>query len=179
MAKLFLPDNTVLINFALLHRMDLLAELIRGQGAWCVSVARECRASSEYPRLEDLRDAAAIFGAPLIPDAAELVDTRLLRESVASPGDPSTKHLGEAETVAVVSRRQLDGFFMTDDGDAQALAVHHGIRVVTTWDLLRLAYRTEKISLTVLTGYLATLRSEKRGRPPGVTDQAALIEWLG
>lgn len=48
MAKLFLPDNTVLINFAIIGRMDLLAELLNGQGSWCLSISRECANSQPY-----------------------------------------------------------------------------------------------------------------------------------
>jgi len=46
---------------------------------------------------------------------------------MASPGEPATKHLREAETVAIMSRRRIDGFLFTDDRDAQALADHHGV----------------------------------------------------
>lgn len=179
MAKLFLPDNTVLVNFALIHRMDLLGELINGRGTWCISVANECQKSANaVSNLADMTQAPSIFGTPLHPDQVELIDTRTLRDSIASPGDAATKHLGEAETVAIISRRQIDGLFLTDDGDAQALAAHHGIAVVTTWDLLRLAYRVGKITQPVLAGYLRTLAAENRGRPPGVNDQTAFQAWL-
>lgn len=179
MAKLFLPDNTVLVNFALIHRMDLLGELIKSQGAWCLSVARECQRSAAVdPKYSDMTQAANIFGQPLFPDNAELVDTQTLRDSMASPGDPATQHLGEAETVAIMSRRRIDGYFLTDDRDAQALAAHNGIRVVTTWDLLRLAYRTNKLTQPVLAGYLSTLKGEHRGQPPGVVDSRSFHAWL-
>lgn len=88
---------------------------------------------------------------------------------MASPGDLTTKHLGEAGTIAIIRRRSIDGFFLTDDRDAKALAVRHGIRVVTTWDLLLLAHRTGKVTKPVLSGYLRTLKSNNRGAPPGVT----------
>lgn len=179
MAKLFLPDNTVLVNFALIHRMDLLTELINGRGAWCISVANECHNSANaVSNLSDMTQAPAIFGTPLHPDQAERIDTRTLRDNIASPGDAATKHLGEAETVAIISRRQIDGLFLTDDRDAQALAAHNGIATVTTWDLLRLAYRVGKITEPVLAGYLRTLTAENRGRPPGVNNQASFKAWL-
>jgi len=59
--NVFLPDNTVLINFAIIRRMDLLAELLRGQGSWCISIARECRQSQAY--YPDLAQAGAIGAA--------------------------------------------------------------------------------------------------------------------
>ena len=48
MAQLFLPDNTVLINFAIIGAMELLGELLNGQGSWCISIARECQNSRNY-----------------------------------------------------------------------------------------------------------------------------------
>ena len=168
MAKLFLPDNTVLINFALIHRMDLLGELINTRGCWCISVARECDNSARYPKLSDLTQAAAIFGTPLVPDQAEHVETQMLRTNIGPPRETGHQHLGEAETIAVMSRRGIDGLFLTDDNGARTLAAHHGITAVTTWDLLRLACRTNKLTQAVLVGYLRTLKSEGRGHPPSV-----------
>ncbi|MCV7225277.1 hypothetical protein [Mycolicibacterium komossense] len=176
MPKLFLPDNTVLINFAIIRRMDLLAELLKGQGAWCLSIARECRDSQAFH--PDLEQAGAIFGPPLIPDGTEIIDARILREAMASPGEPATKHLGEAETIAIISARRLDGLFLTDDGGAAALARRHQITAVSTWDLLRLAHKANKVTRPVLTGYLRTLKGAGRGQPRDITSLDDLTPWL-
>lgn len=176
MAQLFLPDNTVLINFAIIGAMELLAELLNGQGRWCISIARECQNSRNY--YPDIAAANTIFGAPLVPNSAEYVDTRTLRDTIAVPGDPAVKHLGEAETIAIISRRRLDAYFLTDDGDATTLAAQHGIQVVTTWDLLRLAHKTGKVTKPVLITYVDTLMTQQRGRPPGVVDPTQLDGWL-
>lgn len=176
MPKLFLPDNTVLINFAIIRRVDLLAELVKGQGAWCLSIARECDKSRAFH--PDLSEAAAIFGAPLIPDASERLDAKIMRETMASPGESPTQHLGEAETIAIMSARQLDGLFLTDDAGARALAQRHQITAVSTWDLLRLAHKVNKITRPVLTGYLRTLAAADRGKPPGITSFDKLTPWL-
>jgi hypothetical protein len=83
-SKLLLPDNTVLVNFALIHRMDLLGELIKTHGAWCISVARECQKSAAVdPKYSDMRQAAATFGDPLHPDNVERVDTQVLRSCLS------------------------------------------------------------------------------------------------
>lgn len=176
MPKLFLPDNTVLINFAIIRRMDLLAELLKGQGAWCVSIARECAKSQAYH--PDLDQAGAMFGSPLVPTAAERIDTNILREAMASPGEPATQHLGEAETIAIITARRLDCLFLTDDGGAAVLARRHGIAAVSTWDLLRLAHRTNKVTRPVLTGYLRTLKDANRGQPRNITSLDDLTPWL-
>ncbi|SIJ03828.1 Uncharacterised protein [Mycobacteroides abscessus subsp. abscessus] len=176
MTQLFLPDNTVLINFAIIGRMDLLAGLLNGRGCWCLSIARECANSQPYQ--PDLSQAPAIFGPPLIPDRAEHAEALILRDNMATPGDPTTKHRGEAETIAIITRRRINGFFLTDDRDATELAIRHGIKVVTTWDLLRLAYKVNKVTKPALTGYLRTLKSQRRGQPPTVTNPEQLDDWL-
>lgn len=67
MAVLLFPDNTVLINFAIISRMDLLHRLANGNGRWCATVASECAESATRPGLGALDDARTIFGDPPIP----------------------------------------------------------------------------------------------------------------
>ncbi|MBL7497818.1 hypothetical protein I6A84_43960 [Frankia sp. CNm7] len=178
MAALLFPDNTVLINFAIINRMDLLERLANGNGRWCATVAAECAASARYPGRGALTAVHDIFGAPWFPDATELRETRVLREELASPGDHPHRHLGEAETIAIMLHRRVDGFFVTDDNDAARLAARHGIQVVRTWRLLQLATRFGWIDADTLWGYVQTLRGQRRGAPPGVTDRPSLDKWL-
>jgi predicted nucleic acid-binding protein len=176
---LLFPDNTVLINFAIISRMDLLARLAKGEGRWCATVARECAQSAAVTGLAVLADAGDIFGEPLFPDAAELQDTRIMRDQLASPGDARTAHLGEAETLAIITRRRLECFFVTDDREAARLAASNGVRVVDTWRLLLLAYKAGWVDAETLWGYVQTLRSQNRGAPPGVSDLPSFNKWLG
>jgi predicted nucleic acid-binding protein len=135
------PDNTALINFAIINRMDLLARLANGNGRWCATVATECAESAKRPELAALTGAAEIFGEPLFPTNAEYQDVRVLRDELAGPGDQPGKHLGEAETLAIVVRRQYACFFVTDDRDATRLAAKHRVKAVNTWLLLSVAHR--------------------------------------
>ncbi|MGF7238301.1 MAG: hypothetical protein ACQSGP_25575 [Frankia sp.] len=64
MAVLLFPDNTVLINFAIINRMDLLERLANGNGRWCATVASECWTSARQPDLGALAAAGNIFGSP-------------------------------------------------------------------------------------------------------------------
>ncbi|WP_020669645.1 hypothetical protein [Amycolatopsis nigrescens] len=178
MALLLFPDNTVLINFAHLHRMDLLARLAQN-GAWCATVARECDQSSAWSGLEDLAQAHQIFGEPLRPETgAEHTMTRTFRTRFARPGDGPHKHLGEAETLAIMSCRSLHGIFVTDDRSVPVLATELGIMTVTTWDLLRLVARHDDVDRDTLWSYLRTLRQQDRGGPPGVTDRGSFDRWI-
>jgi hypothetical protein len=61
-SRLFFPDNTVLVNFALINRVDLLATLLRDKGAWCASVAGECAKSANVPELAQLGQVQASSG---------------------------------------------------------------------------------------------------------------------
>lgn len=178
MAVLLFPDNTVLINFAIISRLDLLERLANGNGAWCASVAQECEASAAQPGLGALEQASAIFGDPWYPQDAEYVDTMTLRQELASPGDGPKKHLGEAETLAIMLRRQVSGFFVTDDGDARRLATKHGVKVASTWRLLQTARKMEWVDDDTLWGYIQTLRNNKRGAPRGVYNRESFNKWL-
>lgn len=178
MPDFFFPDNTVLVNFAHINRMDLLERLLNGKGKWCATVAQECDRSSVEPGLETMREARDIFGEPLYPEDAEHLDTYMLRQRITQPDDHPQKSLGEAETLAIMSRRFMTGFFLTDDKEAIRLAREHHIAVVTTWDLLRLAVRTKIVDADTLWGYVQTLRAQKRGTPPRVRDRLSFDLWI-
>lgn len=143
MASAFFPDNTVLVNFGIINRFDLLAELIGDNGVWCETVATECSMST--PHHPAMAQAHAIFGDPLKPDPREMSDAQILRKQMLKPGDRADPyvHLGEAETITIAVQRGLStsAYFITDDGDAAIHAKAAHMKVVTTWDLFRLARR--------------------------------------
>jgi predicted nucleic acid-binding protein len=178
MTALFFPDNTVLVNFALINRMDLLEHLANGHGTWCGTVSAECRKSAALPELAALDEADRIFGTPLYPTAAELQDLLVVRDELASPGDLRTAHLGEAETITIIVRRGLRGFFVTDDAGAKRLARQHGIGIADTWVLLKLVYKLKLADPNALWGYVQTLKTHDRGGPPGVWDRPSFDTWL-
>lgn len=90
--------------------------------------------------------AAAIFGEPIYPEPAELVDARTIRSNLADPTDDSpTKHLGEAETIAVARRRFGGSRFITDDKSARDMAEADGIVCYGTGDVLVVAERHLKL----------------------------------
>jgi len=118
-ATLFFADNTVLVNFGHIDRMDLLARILNGRGRWCATVASECSRSSRVDGLAALRQAPTIFGSPWFPDTpVERLDVLVFRDRLAGPGDAPHAHLGEAETIALMTRRNVSGFLVTDDHGA-------------------------------------------------------------
>jgi predicted nucleic acid-binding protein len=164
---LFFPDNTVLINFAIIGRVDLLEKLANGNGRWCLSISQECAKSARVEGLESLNGVRAFLGRPLEPTPAELLSTRILRDSMAAPGDRPTKHLGEAETITIVTSRDLQStaIFISDDTGALIHAKAQGIRIADTWDLLDLAVRVDQISTEEHAQYTAALQAAGRRRP--------------
>jgi predicted nucleic acid-binding protein len=68
--------------------------------------------------------------------------------------DRPSQHLGEAETIAIIIRRQLSCFFVTDDIGAARLATQKGIQVIGTWHLLKMAHRARLLDADALWGYV-------------------------
>lgn len=179
MSTLLFPDNTVLINFAYIGRMDLLEQLSNGNGAWCGTVAFECDRQSSKLSLPTMLDAHRIFGDPLYPESpAEHIDTQAFRVLLAKPGDSPKMHLGEAETISIVANRGLSAIFASDDVEAGRLAVTHGISIATTWYLLKMTVRVGFASRDEIWGYVLKLANEGRGAPPGVRVRAEFDQWI-
>ncbi len=164
MTRLTFPDNTTLLSFAFIGRMDLLADLVHGSGVWCATVARESETWMEELGFEAVATAGTIFGEPLVPTRAELIDIQVLRDRLAGPGDGPHQHLGEAETIVIARTRYPGSRFVTDDGDAQRLARTEGLLPLGTGNLLDLAVRVEYINKPTRDGYEASIR--RAGRIP-------------
>ena len=124
----FFPDNTVLINMALLDRVALLDRFVQERGRWCASIEYEWRRSYRALDLLSRADSQVrrMCGQPIQPDHGDYVDIRLLQDQMRAPGDlRRNAHLGEAETIVLIRRRaELAGsIFLTDDVGARSHAV--------------------------------------------------------
>ena len=181
MTTLLFPDNTVLINFVVMGRVDVLDKIAgSGRSAWCATVAVECRKSSKVDGLHDLVRMNDIFGDPLYPETAvEHLAVAMFRTRLASPGDEPHKHLGEAETLAIlVNRDDLSGAFVTDDADATRLARYEGVAVYDTFDLLKLAFRTNLMGSREIWTCVETLRRKGRKVRAELSTEAKVEYWL-
>lgn len=177
MSTCFFPDNTVLINFGHINRLSLLAALIP-ERAWCEVVSQECDDSSRYPGLATLQHAPTIFGTALKPTERERDLTFELRDQMRRPGDPSTRHVGEAETIAIITTRNITAIFATDDRGAASAARNAGITVITTWDVLRLAHKKNHLTLSDAYNDACLLDSLDRGWPPCARTFEAFEDWI-
>ncbi|WP_309080640.1 hypothetical protein [Zhihengliuella sp.] len=136
MSRLLFPDNTVLCNFAAVHRMPLLRDFLRGDGRWTQAVFAEARRSSDFlPALSELLSAQWL-GEPI-----EVVDNGIERiRRVVFGGTPSepTRHLGEAETCHLILEHEdyAGAAWITDDRDAYEYAQGKGIQTMDTLYIL-------------------------------------------
>lgn len=176
--RLFLPDNTVLVNFAQIGRMDLLRLVAEGRSTWCYTVSEECAKSSQVSGLEQLSEAPDIFGEPLkLETRVEKLDTQVFQTRLKKAGDGPAANLGEAESLSIIMNRQLDATFITDDNGALGFAVEHGISYTTTWDLLKLFVRVSRLDRSTAWHYVLTLDGHKR-RYKELWDQTSFYAWL-
>lgn len=164
--RLFFPDNTVLINFTLIERIDLLEIILNGRGNWVGAVHAECERSCDVADLSGMRDVFEFMNAPLIAETVERVDARAIQSQLRTPSDPPSKSYGEAETIAVLSRRRIDAVFLTDDNDAIAYISDEfpEIKVARTTDLLALAVNCGKLPADDAIANLQRLRARRRTR---------------
>ena len=76
----FFPDNTILINMAILDRVELLERFVQKRGRWCASIEYEWRCSHRALDLLSQVDAQVrnMCGQPIQPDHGDYVDIQLL-----------------------------------------------------------------------------------------------------
>jgi predicted nucleic acid-binding protein len=173
-----MPDNTVLVNFAKIGRMDLLRLVAAGCSTWCYTVSEECAKSSQVSGLEQLSEARDIFGEPLkLETRVEQSDTQVFRARLKKPGDGPSANLGEAESLSIIMNRRLDATFITDDNGALGFAVENQISYTTTWDLLKMFVRVKRLDRSTAWHYVLTLGGRTR-RYEQLRDQASFYEWL-
>lgn len=173
-----MPDNTVLVNFARIGRMDLLRLVAAERSTWCYTVSDECEKSSRVNGLEQLAEAPEIFGEPLkLETRVEHSDTQVFRTRLSKPGDGPAANLGEAESLSIIMNRRLDVTFITDDNGALGFAEESGIVYMTTWDLLKLFVRVKHLNRSTAWQYVMTLGGNSR-RYAELRDQDSFYAWL-
>ncbi len=170
-------DTSVLIN---LHRAGLLPALGIAFGddlRWTATVRFECSRKERHLGLPGLTSSAdAVLGEPLFPEGAEHPRIRQLRRQMAAPEDHPDEHLGEAETVTIITARGIKAVLATDDRRATAMA--SPVHCMTTWRLLQLMTRKRALdaeeALSVWDAVMAA-----GGRPPrDIPTRAAFAELL-
>ncbi|MEU3996033.1 hypothetical protein AB0E76_09440 [Streptomyces fungicidicus] len=169
------PDNTVLCNFGTVGRLDLLRKVLDGCGRWTEAVAEEARRSAAYVRDLARLPAEGWLGEPieLCTDAEISLADRLRRAVFGGTPTEPLRHLGEAETLALIQTRGefAGAVWITDDRDAGEYATARGIPVKNTVTLMREAAVSGQIHYTE--GHRLLLAMTADGRHiRGVPDRA-------
>jgi predicted nucleic acid-binding protein len=136
----FFPDTTVLLNFAAIRRLDLLECYLTGRGRMTQAVRAEVKRSTAYAPQLSMLDVAETFGQVIeLSSTEDLRGVVAMRRRFAVPGDPATKHLGESETLHVMTTRPEYHVsrFVTEDRAAQRVAENLGVLVHTTMGVFR------------------------------------------
>jgi hypothetical protein len=141
MSTWWFPDNTVLCNFAIIERLDLLEKTLAGHGRWCEAVAYEAAQSSRIPGLLSLATVAqgGWLDEPIEIDQADAHRVEAVRIGIfgGSSARP-LQHLGEAQTLFLLDNdeRFALAYWLTGDRSAYDYAVRRGMLARTTVDIM-------------------------------------------
>lgn len=141
MAVQWFPDNTVMINFAIVDRLDLLEVYLHGEARVVEAVWREIVQSARHvPALAGV-DQATWFGKPIritkTADQTAVENTRVGR--FGGTKDQPLKHLGESQTLHVIQKfpDYSGSVWITDDASAYKLGKGQAVVTRHTVDVLR------------------------------------------
>lgn len=170
------PDNTVLCNFASVHQLPLLRKLLDDRGRWVEAVADECRLSAAYyADLSSIRQDGWL-GDPLeISAERDQREVEGIRKAVfgGSSNEP-LKHLGEAQTLHVISRHAdfIGATWISDDQESLRVARFRGIPVRETQHLVAEAVQLGFIR-TAASGFAMLEQMVAEGQNPALPEGPA------
>lgn len=182
--RLVFPDTTVLVNFALVDGMPLLAHLVGGNGSWCGTVASECDDQASKQGLSRMREAHNIFGEPLrLETQREFVDFRVNQDFFRQASiNPEATHAGESETLAILSARSIKSVVVSDDRAVPLrlanLNLNPIVQATTSWHLFRVAYWKEQITEKHFREIRSILLENQRGCPDEVFHPTKFSAWI-
>lgn len=174
MADALFPDNTVLCNFAAVHRLTLLQDFLRGRGRWVEAIAAEANRSTQL--LPDLAGVARWMGEPIeITEESDIARVEVIRRDVfgGASTDP-LKHLGEAQTCFLLKEKpQWRGAcWVSDDVDALTFARRQGLVVRETIDVVMVIIQDGDLSVQEGWELMQEMIDHDRGlRMPGRPDE--------
>lgn len=124
------PDNTVLCNFAVVNRLDILEKTLANRGRWTEAVANESRESSKV-----LSALAAVAREGWLRDPIELVGESVIRRVdvirrtvFGGLSSEPLRHLGEAQTLFLIQNDPSfrESIWIIDDREAGDYAAARG-----------------------------------------------------
>lgn len=143
MSTFLFPDNTVLCNFAVVDRLDLLRVVLNERGRWTAAVAYEAAKSTRFlPALGSVMAEGWLDEPIEITAESDVRKVNRVRRAVfGGTDDEPLKHLGEAEACFVIKEwKVFDGsWWISDDRVALRYARFQGITTYETVDLMSMA----------------------------------------
>lgn len=174
MSAVIFTDTSLLVNFEIIGELGLLEALIARSAQWTHEIRREV--ASMTTTYQGLNVVADFMPDALVPTSAEMVLTRTIRDAMTGPGQPPTKNIGEAETMAIVeSRYVLDGVLVATEDRGVVTYVNRlnarrraegllpDVKVLTTRKLLAVGLRRGELTEATYRRHLDTLRRQSRG----------------
>jgi predicted nucleic acid-binding protein len=160
-------DACTLWNFAVVGRLDLLDNRYSHRGVrWTESIQLEIsRHVPEEPQLQDVLNAQWL-GQPMViagsPQTLIRIE-RIRRGLLATPTDPPTLHLGEAEVIDLLETQHPSWVFITDDGPAGDLAKRRGLTVLDSARVLSECHAAGEIGCPAAYALLEAMAAKGRG----------------
>jgi hypothetical protein len=174
------PDNTVLCNFACVHQLPLLVQLLDGKGRWVEAVAHEVEMSStHYLDLKSIAKDGWLEEPLEITDPIEIRRVEGIRKSVfGGVASRPLQHLGEAQTIHVISgwSSHAGSTWLSDDQESLRYARGQGIAVRETRHLVAEAVQFGFVS-GASAGYSMLEQMIAEGQHPSLPTSAT--ELLG
>ncbi|XKH52049.1 hypothetical protein LG284_08305 [Citricoccus nitrophenolicus] len=99
------PDTCLLMNFAAVGRIDIVEQAVGGRAEWTETISDEVAFYATQNPFQMLAQVPAFMPQAITPDLQETLGADGIRRAFAQPGDGPRKHLGEAETLAVIDQR--------------------------------------------------------------------------
>lgn len=146
-------DTTVLSNFAMVGRPDLLVAASDGVVTACPAVLRELHAGEEQGRVPTC-DWSAITMVGLTREESRLVSLY-----------PAALGAGEAESLAVAEKRGL--VLLTDDAVARRMAKRRGVVVSGTIGVLRRLWELDQLTADEADDLYEEMKRRGFRGPPG------------
>jgi hypothetical protein len=133
------PDTTVLCNFAVVDRLDLLRSYLGARGRVVEAIEYEISRSARVVPNLDTVDIKEWFGKPIRfekPGDRDRIDATRIGWFNGTSNDP-LEHLGESQTLYAINndKRFAGGTWITEDRAAYTLAKRQGIRTLHTTDV--------------------------------------------
>ncbi|WP_427118229.1 hypothetical protein [Pseudarthrobacter scleromae] len=103
--RFIFPDTCLLMNFAAVGRIDIVEQAVAGRAEWTETISDEVGFYAGQTPFQMLAQVPAFMPQAIVPDSQEMLLADGIRRAFAQPGDGPRKHLGEAETFAVIDQR--------------------------------------------------------------------------